>query len=305
MIIHTGTVSASFLSAALEVLVDDVARSSFREATPGPDAASFCSRTGAAGGGGHSRFGRMAECSQQITAGPRSRLLAELLAAACVQGSSERALLRPLWEEEAMQRAPTMLTLVLWLARRTRYRPYDAISRQLEFNLAADLAALYRSLAMEAGPEAVPCSTVLREVVSNLVALFGPAAGAIEFRTDLVSLRLPDYKRRALVLAASELVVNALRHGFTGRHNGRLVVTLRAVGCDRACLIVAEDGVGYAPNIATGAWGIAHDLAGVLEATLLYRLHGGGGTVAEISFPVEPRDLSPCDTDNPRRLKKP
>jgi two-component sensor histidine kinase len=179
-----------------------------------------------------------------------------------------------------------MLNLVRLLEETTCRRASNALIRQIEFNLSVNLAGLYRSLVAPPEGDVVPCSTVLREVVSNLVALFGPAVGAVDLRTDIARIALPGYKRRALVLAASELVINALSHAFKGRHNGRIIVALQMVDCECARLIVADDGVGCAADLASAGCGVAGGLADVLEAALFYRRWNGGGTVADITFPV-------------------
>jgi two-component sensor histidine kinase len=61
---------------------------------------------------------------------------------------------------------------------------------------------------------------VLREIVRDLVTLFGPTAGDIELHLNIERVALAAYRRRALVLAASELVINALLHAFKGRSGG-------------------------------------------------------------------------------------
>lgn len=65
-----------------------------------------------------------------------------------------------------------------------------------------------------------------------------------ELRTDVERLARPAFQRRALVLAASELVVNALSHAFGSRRQGRHVVSFRMVSRRRARLVVADDGAG-------------------------------------------------------------
>ncbi len=139
--------------------------------------------------------------------------------------------------------------------------------------------------------QVLPCSFVLRGIARHLVALFGSGAGHVVIRTDIEHLSLPAYKRRALVLAASELVSNALRHGFAGKVGGRIDVTLRAFGTSHVRLTVVDDGVGVSEAHASGQGGIAVALADLLEGALVYRQSGAVGTNAEIVLPTY-KDLS-------------
>jgi len=232
-----------------------------------------------------SRLEMMAALSE--IASPRlGPMLGVLLDAAHRSHSGGRAVLRPLWAEEAMHRACNILHLVTQLHQMTGPRLQDDVAFRLESGLATDLAALFRALDIRQDDEELPCSHVLRGVVRNLVALFGSGVARIVIRTDIERLSLPAYKRRALVLAASELVINALRHGFAGRRDGRIEVTLRLVGTARACLTVTDDGVGFRKSRPSRQFGIAGGLADLLEADLVYRQVGIAGTHAEIVFPT-------------------
>jgi hypothetical protein len=59
--------------------------------------------------------------------------------------------------------------------------------------------------------KARPCATALRNIVAGLGVLFGHPVGVI-VATEIEAMSLPSYKRRALVLAAAELVSNSLLH---------------------------------------------------------------------------------------------
>jgi two-component sensor histidine kinase len=194
--------------------------------------------------------------------------------------------LRPLWAEEATHRAYSMLILAAQLRRTPGVGLEADVTSRLDRGIANDLAGLFRTLDFTKDEEELPCSSVLRGVIRNLVALSGSGARRIVIRTDIASLLLPAYRRRALVLAASELVVNALRHGFTGKRDGQIEVTLRAVGTAHACLTVVDDGVGFGKCRPRGQHGIAGGLADLLEADLVYRQVGSTGTNAEIVFPT-------------------
>jgi len=212
-------------------------------------------------------------------------VLGLLLDAARPGDCGGRAVLRPLWAEEAMHRAYSFVQLAMRPEMRIGLADCS-MSRHWDHALAARLAALYRDLAITQDEVRKPCAEALRGVVHNLVALFGSGVGQVVVRTEIERLSLPAYQRRALVLAASELVVNALRHAFLGRYDGRIEVTLKAHDARRTRLAVADEGIGYGRDRMAAQRGIAGGLAGLLEAELLYRPRLGGGTMAEIVFPA-------------------
>ena len=216
-------------------------------------------------------------------------MLGVLLDSARPSHCGGRAVLRPLWAEEAMHRAYNMLVLVMQLHQVAGVRPEDEVALRLDRGVASDLAALFRTPEISKESEELPCSCVLRGVVRNLVALFTSGEGPVVIRTEIERLSLAAYKRRALVLAASELVINALRHDFAGRCGGQIQVTLRAFGTAHACLTVVDNGVGFHESRLSGQRGIASDLADLLEADLVYRRLGPAGTNAEIVFPTYQR----------------
>lgn len=193
--------------------------------------------------------------------------------------------LHPLWAEEMRHRASRLLCLLLWMEQLCAgSRPY--LSCHIELAVARHLGMLYRSLERQPERDPAPCSVVLRELVRDLVALFGDVAGNVEFRSDIERLALPAFQRRALVLAASELVVNTLSHALRSRQNGHLLVSLRMTGRRHARLTVTGDGTGCEINPANAERGIAGRLAALVEGDLACLPHGRAGTLAVIDFPI-------------------
>jgi hypothetical protein len=189
--------------------------------------------------------------------------------------------LRPMWTEEAMHRAYGFVRLV-----NARNGCGESMSEgpHLEDAIASGLAGRYRELVTAPERKVLPCSAILRHVVTGLGALFGNPAN-ITLRKKIEEVSLPAYKRRALVLAASELVNNALLYAFQGRRAGLIEVVLAACGPNSACLTVADNGIGFIGSLPNFGRGVGAGLASLLEADLVYdRL--AGWTVAEIAFPV-------------------
>ncbi len=216
----------------------------------------------------------------------RTAMLGILFEAACPTSCGGRDVLRPLWAEEAMHRATNMLQFVLLLERESWTGSSNPVDIEIECAMARSLAAAFRSLDMSKEDALLPCAEPLRAVVSGLVALFGPINGDITLRMDLVRLALPAYKRRALVLAANELVTNALKHAFRGCRAGAVSVTLDRVDCANGRLLVEDSGAGIDLTRPGVGCTIVAGLAGLLEADLLYRRSALGGTAAEFQFPI-------------------
>ena len=246
--------------------------------------------------GRRSGFEAMAEQSASLPAGVE-RIFGLLLGASCLPRSIDKWSHRAIWVEEAMHRAASMLRLTLALR-----DSIDGATTIAPFGhaLAAELAADLQSLSGDAEHAMVPCSRMLRDVVRNTTSLFGPAISGLEVTTDVDYVKLPAHKRRALVLLASELVVNALLHANTERSGGRLALTLQRVSENRARLRVKDDGIGRAGHDPDTSGSVAGGLAEVLDARLIYRGSRSWSTIAEVTFRARDRARAMA---LPRRLE--
>jgi two-component sensor histidine kinase len=232
-----------------------------------------------------SRFERIAADNENLP--PHfGDLVALLLQAVYIDEGAWRPVLQPLWAEEGMHRAYAMLRL---LERRTETHPDGArsmLAANDERALARGLAGCYRSLTGMGEGDFVPCSPVLRELAQNLSALFGGNNGVV-VRTEIERISLAAYRRRALVLCASELLVNALTHAFgASSRNARVELSLRRLDERRACLRVADNGIGFSAGSPKPWSSVAGGLADLLEARLRYRRTSEWVTVAEVTFPL-------------------
>jgi signal transduction histidine kinase len=229
------------------------------------------------------RFHRMIAVSKQLSP-VRSEMLRLLLNAADPRRSGGRPVLRPLWANEAMHRAYSLVSLTLLL---DRHIPRNsAVGCELEVKNALALAESFRALEITNDLEIVGCSDLLRTTTLGLVELFGPAVGNISATVALERICLPAFKRRALTLACSELVINSLRHAFAECSDGSITVLLTTSDQSKARLTVRDDGRGIPFGTHEMSGGIATDLAFLLEGDLEYRSSRAGGTIAEINFMV-------------------
>ncbi len=211
-------------------------------------------------------------------------LINVLLASAHPMSDSGCEALRPLWAEETMHRVHGFMRLINARRRRAPRARQNPIAAAMEDYVAHDLAAKFRELETSAERVVSPCSTVLRDVVSDLETLFGRPA-RISLETKIERVFLPGYKRRALVLTACELICNALLHGFPGHETGLIEVDLTFEGRRSARLRVADNGIGFGDMLPNLACGIAAGLADLLEADLSYT-RAASWTIAEIVFPA-------------------
>jgi hypothetical protein len=144
------------------------------------------------------------------------------------------------------------------------------------------------------GPEAVLAylSRYTHRVAISNQRLIGFDETGVTFRYKDCRHRVPEpdrvwgVQRRALVLAANELVMNALFHAFQGRRRGQLVVKLRSYDSRHACLAVFDYGIGYDGDRSAPECGVAGGLADLLASTIVYRRGDRGGTIAQIHFPL-------------------
>jgi signal transduction histidine kinase len=226
-----------------------------------------------------SRLEALAEASRRISPA-RAKVLGLLVGAADPKACGGSAALRPLWADEAMHRAWSLTRLLLRLDQwGTGDDPFDA---NLERQLAEELARSYGELHIRADSAMQPCSQILRDIVTDLVELFSPAAKRIQLRTTIEPVMLGEFRRRALVLLASELVTNALMHAFVGQTSGEVNVTLQALTGGYVRLMVKDDGCGMRGVQARHA--IVHDLADLLESDLDRRAAPNDGTRVQVIF---------------------
>ena len=196
---------------------------------------------------------------------------------------------RPIWVEEALHRACGTLRLILRLHQAGRR---EREGWAVEHVLASEITDAVRSLATGCEFDQAPCSRILRDVVRNTVSLFEPAFGDVDIVTVIEPVTMPAYRRRALVLLAVELVMNALLHAFAGRPGGLIKVALQKLDERHAFLQVSDDGTGIGERIDPDPGSVACGLARVLDAPLVYWRGLASPTIAEIAFRTSPGLMS-------------
>ena len=194
---------------------------------------------------------------------------------------------RALWAADALHRANNLAQMSSSLAAHgARHRQgLHADDRGAQ---ARALSRAYAELSVIAaiGRE-VPCAPLLHAIAMRLVALFGNER-SIRLHVSLDHVTLPVEQRRALILIASELVINALKYAFPADTSGMISITL-SQWADKIELAVADNGCGLLPQgAAKGAGtGLMKKLAVLLDADLRwFSTEGGLRVVLSMPCPV-------------------
>ena len=209
-----------------------------------------------------------------------------LLEPICPSAWGGRPVLWPLWADEMVHRTFVTFRLIALLMSQMRLEPDDPMRRMLHYNVASNLLAAIHELAILNDNESLPCSTVLRAITRNFVALFGSIAGDITIAIRIEPLQLAAFKRRALALLATELLSKAFLHGFPGPEGGHIEVHLARISRSRALLMIKDSRRDQSSAAPVGCYQTGNDLAGLLEAEIVQGIAGFDGTAALIDFPT-------------------
>jgi two-component sensor histidine kinase len=200
------------------------------------------------------------------------------------------------WFEEAVHRTANLRQLATNLERLVNTGRIDASDRSRTIRRANALASAYQSLDKVDAAQVYSCARELKDIAGGLVEIFGHTVGSLVLSLDIQPVPLTGEARRALLLAGSELVINALRHAFIGRHEGIIQAELHHDQVHQeGTLIVADDGVGPI-GVANGT-GLGHrivcDLAGIMNGEVVWRRSPLlGGTEVMLRFPLADSPLT-------------
>jgi two-component sensor histidine kinase len=215
----------------------------------------------------------------------RGVLLGALLDATLPSTYEGDPLLQPLWADEAMQRAYVTVFLIGMLEKAVPRARKHGFAASAERILAGELAVVLKSASYTVADAPVSCAHSVREVVRNVVELFGRAVGDVQIRTGIEPVTLPAFKARALLLLAHHLTVNALRHGFRASGGGQISVTLNRIRSTQARLVVTDTGTGFLGK-RPGPPSLTWDLASLLEVKPIFYAVSGGGVSVKVEFPI-------------------
>ena len=152
------------------------------------------------------------------------------------------------------------------------------------------MARLHEQLYDERGQSHLDFAPHLRELTEMLLRSHTPAGCKLTLNVSADEVPLDLDQSILLSLVANELLLNALKHAFRGRSNGKVDTELR-ITHDRVTLTIRDDGNGIVPWPAQieEQRGTGMDLVQAMSRQLggefvVIRMPAGG-TCATISFP--------------------
>gem|GEM_PF-1296338 len=206
--------------------------------------------------------------------------------------------------QEAHHRIKNNLAMITSLLSLEMSYGMDKSSAQICASTIARVESIARvhALLTQETTHGVPVQPLIEQLVNSLVSTSLTPRQKIDVQCRVEPLQLPAREATALALVTSELVSNALRHGFVGRDKGSVRVELRRNNGD-AVLEVINDGHAPAPTSATPqrqGLGLrivdaltTRDLKGNFNVT-----KNNGKTIATVQF-VVPTEFTETVTDAP------
>src|SRR6516164_6270674 len=152
------------------------------------------------------------------------------------------------------------------------------------------MARLHEQLYDERGQSHLDFAPHLRELAEMLMRSHTPAGCNLTLNVSADEVPLDLDQSILLSLVANELLLNALKHAFRGRSNGKVDTELRTIR-DRVTLTIRDDGNGIVPSPTEieEERGAGIDLVRAMSRQLggefLVSRLSTGGTCATISFP--------------------
>jgi hypothetical protein len=241
---------------------------------------------------GHSsRFERLAATAEQLPRWPGSL---QILLSSAVPGSwGGREMLWPLWAEEAMHRTHCIMHLALRLERQMTQQGNGATWSACRFGKAIALASTFAELRIVEDQEVLPCSGLLGEIAVRLLCLFKLPDGDLQSRIVLEDVAMAAYKRRALILATSALVMQTIANAIDRRCAPAIRIELAAQASGQWRLAVTEDDV-CTDDDTSECDHIVDGLADLLAGQAVRRFRRINEFVTEIyfaGFEIEPSVL--------------
>lgn len=173
--------------------------------------------------------------------------------------------LRPLWANEAIQRACDFAALFGWVERDQSRASPSSQALETEWRLVHELTSLYASLDHDDDTILYACSHAIRFAARDHVELFGLGKNPMRVCTAVDRLALPAYRQRALILITCRLVIEALLRIATRHGPARLVVLMAVESSETATLSVTQDLSGPYQVPSTQPSECTLDLAALLE----------------------------------------
>jgi PAS domain S-box-containing protein len=162
------------------------------------------------------------------------------------------------------------------------------------------MALVHENLYQSESLASIRADAYITTLCSEIKASYTPGPG-IRVDTAIDDVALDTDTAIPCGLIINELVTNAFKHAFTGRDQGRVLVSLRRQTEGRLCLRVEDDGIGLPANISidneeTLGLRLVSALSEQIGGTP--RFSSGGGTRFSVTFPYAPPETEQRDREN-------
>ncbi|WP_027416110.1 sensor histidine kinase [Aneurinibacillus terranovensis] len=159
---------------------------------------------------------------------------------------------------------------------------------QESLNRINSIATIHEVLSYS-GIEKVNMNQVIEKIAKMLIYNMQGEDCRVDIEVDIEDIELSSKQAVSLALILTELIQNSIKHGFTGRTEGSIVVMFHMDEQNRLYLSVQDDGVGLQERPNTDQLGLEivrnlthYDLSGRFEIGQ----NDGGGTKSKVTFPL-------------------
>lgn len=180
---------------------------------------------------------------------------------------------------------------------RTHQLPKD--SQQSLLDRISAMIAVHEQIYSRDQFSQVSARTLIPAVVDTLLVASGDR---VSVNYDIEDLAVSADHATPLALLANEVVTNALKYAFPDGRSGMISVSLKSLSDKRACLVIADDGVGFDKNSAVTGMGtrLIRGVVGQLRGEHIYERRNGTVFTAEIEIVESTQpDLSRLESPRP------
>ncbi len=163
-------------------------------------------------------------------------------------------------------------------------------------NRVKSMALLHETLYRSGNLARINFATYLKDLCGQILLSSGVVSTRVKLDYRVARIQLPLEPALPCGLIASELVSNALKHGFPGERTGRVVIALENAREKTLVLSVCDDGIGLPSDFdstptTTLGMQLVYGLAAQLNGQIQVEAVPGSGVCFRLVFPV------PWDTD--------
>lgn len=153
------------------------------------------------------------------------------------------------------------------------------------------MARLHEQLYTSGNLQRIEFGKNLAEIAETLLHSHMPSGCQLTLQKNIDPLELDVDTSQVLGLLAAELLLNSLKHGFTGRKTGTIRVELH--GGVKNTMVVSDDGIGlpiHFDSLKNGRMGmnLAQALARQVRGEATFSANPRGGTRVVVGFSLEP-----------------